>query len=115
MDRVKLISTCRYYSGEEKCPFKTDELALYWDLERSYVDNSRGVINAEQDALYRSIKGRDYKGIPRALLIWMFTAYMKQSYNVKDSLPFFYAFIDGYLNVASDYFPEDEIPHNIRR
>lgn len=112
MDIVKLISTCRYYSGGNVCPFNTDELSLYWDLERSYVLNDRGKLIEEQDSYYKGINGKDYKGIPRALLIWLFTAYMKQSGNPKQSLPKFYQFIEGYLEAASDHFKKDVIPHN---
>ncbi len=114
MEIVKVISTCRYYSGGTECPFKTEELSRYWDLERSWTLNARGELDKENDELYRAVKGKNFPGIPRGLLIWMFTAYMKGSSDIKQSLPKFYGFIDGYLQAASDHFPPGEIPHNIK-
>ena len=34
---AEALSKCRYYSGEEDCPFSIDALRHYWDLERLYV------------------------------------------------------------------------------
>ena len=112
MDIIALLGQCRYYSGERECPFKSDALKKYWDLERSYVMNGRGALISSEDEYYRNIGGKEYAGIPRALLIWMFIAYMKQESNTKKSLTIFYEFIDNYLEIASEQFPKDKIPHN---
>ena len=114
MDRVKLISQCRYYSGEAKCPFKTTDLQHYWDMEKFYV-NSRGILDEQVDGYYKNIKGKEYAGIPRALLITMFNYWGKGVYDIKTSIGSFYALIDSYLQTASDHFPIEEIPHNIKR
>ena len=109
MTREELINQCRYYNGEQKAPCD-GVLAVYWDLERSYVNNAHGALDEEQDRYYRTIGGKEYTGIPRGLLIWIFTSYVKQSYSPKDALPSFYRMIEDYLFVAADHFPEDEIP-----
>lgn len=113
MDRVEAISKCRYYSGEEECPFKTDGCAMYWWMERGYV-NQRGQLDEQQDSLYTNIGGKNHPGIPRALLITMFTLWGNGVWDLKKSLPDFYRLVDDYLQVASDHFPKDKIPRNAK-
>ena len=108
VDRAKLIRICRYYGGEETSPFQTDSLSFFWELEKGYVNNPE--LNEEMDHYYRAIGGNDYPGIPRALLIRIFTSWGKDAYDLKKELPYFYQIIDDYLFVASDHFPIDEIP-----
>ena len=73
---AEALSKCRYYSGEEDCPFSIDALRHYWDLERLYVAHD-GELNKLQDELYTALGGKEFGGIPRALLIEMFTVYGK--------------------------------------
>lgn len=113
MDRVEAISKCRYYSGEEKCPFSTDALRRYWDMERVFVEH-HGELDKEDDSFYRNMGGKEYPGIPRALLITMFLFWGNGTYDIKKGMPEFYKLIDDYLQVASDHFPKDKIPHNIK-
>ena len=37
MKKEDLIKQCRYYSGEETCPFSDNEMPWFWDMERVYV------------------------------------------------------------------------------
>lgn len=113
MDRIEAISKCRYYSGEEECPFKTDECSMYWWMEKAYADKL-GKLDELQDKLYTDLKGKSYPGIPRALLITMFTMWGKGAWDLKKELPNFYKKVDEYLQIASDHFPPDKIPHNIK-
>ncbi len=109
MTKAELIRTCRYYHGEDICPYATDSLRLYWDLERVYVRNG-GTADAHEAAYYKIVGGKSYPGIPDGLLITMFVSYMKQSFDTKKALPFFYEFVDGYLEAASDHIPKSAIP-----
>ena len=109
--RSEALSKCRYYSGEDVCPFSVDSLKHYWELEWVYVAHDVE-LDKLQDELYLALGGKDFSGIPRALLIVMFTAWGKGVWDIKKSLPNFYKFIDDYLQIASDHYPIDEIPHN---
>lgn len=71
---AEALSKCRYYSGEEDCPFFIDALRHYWDTERLYVAHD-GELNKLQDELYTALGGKEFGGIPRALLIEMFTVW----------------------------------------
>ena len=112
MDRIEAISKCRYYSGETECPFSTDNCKMYWEMERAYADHN-GRLDELQDDYYNALGGKSYKGIPKALLIVMFTLWGKGVWDMKKSLPDFYQLVDDYLQTASDHFPVDTIPHNI--
>ena len=113
MDEIKLLGQCRYYSGEAECPFADNPLRLYWDTERFYVLD-RGVLDEQIDGYYRNAGGKDYSGIPRALLILMFNYWGKGVYDLKKWVADggFYKMVDDYLEIASDHFPKDKIPHN---
>lgn len=103
----ELLQFCRYYKGEDKCPFENEDLRLYWDLERVYVKNE-GKIGGEKE-LYQAINGKTYSGIPYELLMVFFTSWAKGIYDIKANIANFYAFIDDYLFVASDYIAKDKL------
>ncbi len=99
MTRDELIKQCRYYKGEEECPFDDSkypqEIAWYWDMERVFVKNEGVLLPMHSD--YECMGGKRYKCIPYALLIVMFTSWGKYTYDLKKSLPSFYELVDGYL------------------
>ena len=102
MDIVEAISQCRYYRGEEECPYTgATKLRIYWDLERVYCGH-RGELDKLNDEYYIAIGGKDFTGMPRALLITLFGAWCKGAYDAKGSLPAFYDFVDYYLKVPAD-------------
>lgn len=109
MTREEAISHCRYYKGESECPFKSDRLSWFWDMERVYAKNN-GVFVGES-ALYRRLGGKLYPGIPNPLLYIMFTSWAKYVYDISKSLHEFYEVVDYYLFVADDYYPQDKIPN----
>lgn len=108
MTKEELIKQCRYYKGEEKCPFD-GELGDYWGIEEIFV-NSKGALNEDDASYYKAVGGRTYSGIPLPLLIVFFHFWCKGVHGVKDSLPSFYRMIDDYLFVANSHYPEDVIP-----
>lgn len=109
MEKKDLIKQCRYYKGQDKNPNTDDELAWFWDMERVYV-KSNGKFTGETE-YYKRINGKEYKGIPFALLMVMFTSWGKTAYNIKDEIGSFYRLIDEYLFIANDHYPEDKIPN----
>ncbi len=109
MTREELIKQCRYYGGEKECPFDSDSLHWYWDMERVYV-SCNGEFEGETD-YYKRIGGKNYPGIPFPLLIVMFTSWGKQTYDIQQSLSSFYDIVADYLFVANGHYAEDEIPN----
>lgn len=95
MKREELIKQCRYYKGEEECPFEVDSLQWYWDMERVYVTND-GKFDGESD-YYKRIGGKNFPGIPFSLLMVMFTSWGKQTYDFQQLLPSFYDIVADYL------------------
>ncbi len=108
MEKEELIRQCRYYKGQQENPFKDNNLAWFWDMERVFVHHG-GVFTGEAD-VYHAINGKEYSGIPHDLLMVMFTSWGKYAYDVKESLPKFYERIDEYLDFVSDEIPRDKIP-----
>lgn len=109
MGRNEPIKMCRYYSGEEVCPFKTDNCKLFWWAESVFVFKE-GEINQHENQYYSAIGGKDYQGIPRGILINLFFLWGKGVYDKKGHLSEFYILVDDYLEIASDHYPKDEIP-----
>ncbi len=114
MKKEDLMKQCRYYLGEESCPYQADDtvtrqMAWFWDMERVFVA-SGGSFDGEAE-YYKRIKGKSYKGIPDALLMVMFTSWCKTAYDVQNEIGNFYQIVDDYLATASDHFPTDQIPH----
>lgn len=93
-----LLRHCRYYKGEDKCPYEKFPLAWYWDMERVYVQNG-GQFTGEAD-IYNAINGKHFKDIPDSLLYVMFTSWGKYTYDIKDSMDDFYNRISDYLSNA---------------
>lgn len=113
MKKEELIAQCRYYHGEKTCPYQTAELSKYWEMERIYVNQGTGKEDKVQDTYYKfALHGKDYPGIPRALLITMFSYWEKGTYDVLASMPEFQKLIDGYLRAASDHIPMGTVPDN---
>ena len=110
MNRTSAIRLCRYYSGEDVCPFQVNSLRYYWDAERVFVSHG-GEINEPESRYYDAIGGKDYPSIPRGVLINLFFVWGKGVYDKKEHLSDFYVIVNDYLEVDSDYFPVDEIPH----
>ncbi len=108
MTREELIGYCRYYKGEEECPFTTGIMAWFWDMECKYV-NLRGEFEGER-GYYEALSGKKYSRIPYQLLIIMFTSWGKWTYDIKNSIGSFYELVDEYLFIPNHHFPEDKIP-----
>lgn len=106
----ELMSHCRYYRGGNN-PNTDGDMAWFWDMERVYVEHG-GVFEGEED-YYKNIKGKEYKGIPHALLMVIFTSWGKSACNIKEEIEKFYKLVDEYLFIPNDHFPEDKIPNEL--
>ena len=107
-NRDELIKQCRYYHGQEDCPYDDWLLSWCWDMERVYVMHG-GKFNGESD-YYKKIGGKTYPGIPFDLLMIMFTAWEKYTYGTADELNDFYKRVDDYLSIADSHYPKDKVP-----
>ena len=36
--RDELLTSCRYYKGENENPYKDGNKALFWDFEKNWID-----------------------------------------------------------------------------
>lgn len=106
----ELMSHCRYYRGGNN-PNTDGDMAWFWDMERVYVKHG-GEFKGEED-YYNRINGKEYKGIPHALLMVMFTSWAKMVYDIKAEIDKFYSLVDEYLFIPNDHFPEDKIPNEL--
>ncbi len=103
-----LLKNCRYYHGEETCPFTTFPLVWFWDMERVYI-NINGTAGGEA-GYYNCIGGKSYPGIPNNLVTIMFTSWGKSAYDVKAEISAFYKMLEEYLEIASDHYSKDKLP-----
>ena len=108
MTRDELIKQCRYYKGEEECPFD-GVLSDYWGMEEIFV-YKKGELNEEDASYYKAVGGKSYPSIPFPLLIIFFHFWGKGVHGIKENLPSFYSMIDDYLFIANSHYPEDVIP-----
>lgn len=104
MTKEELIKQCRYYKGEERCPFKLkegDNRPILWDSERSWVYD---MLNFGKAAFKQGFEVAEYdtykagEGItttlPKSLLARIFHRYAKTNYSMADAakeFPRFYA------------------------
>ena len=109
MTEKELISQCRYYRGQDECPFHENRIAWFWEMERLYVMNG-GEFEGERE-YYETLKGKKYSGIPYPLLLLMFTSWGKYTYDIKNYISHFYEIVDFYLDFVSDHLPIDKIPN----
>ena len=109
MKKEDLIKQCRYYSGEETCPFSDNEISWFWDMERVYV-SCNGNFTGEME-IYQNLNGRTFKGIPYNLLMVMFTSWAKYVTDIANNLDKFYNLMELYLDIVSDHIEKDKIPN----
>ena len=109
MNKEDLIKQCRYYSGEETCPFSDSEMSWFWDMERVYV-SCNGNFTGEME-IYQNLNGRTFKGIPYNLLMVMFTSWAKYVTDIANNLDKFYNLMELYLDIVSDHIEKDKIPN----
>ncbi len=109
MKKEDLIKQCRYYSGEETCPFNEDNMEWFWDMERVYV-SCNGNFTGEME-IYQNLNGRTFKGIPYNLLMVMFTSWAKYVTDLANNLDKFYNLMELYLDIVSDHIEKDKIPN----
>lgn len=108
MKREDLIKQCRYYSGEEECPFTEERMQWFWDMERVYVKSGGNFVGETE--VYHKLKGRKYTGIPHNLLMVMFTGWAKYETNIERNLESFYDLMEVYLDIVSDHISKTAIP-----
>ena len=111
MKKEDLIAQCRYYRGEDECPYNEEKLHWFWDMERVWVGTGGDFVG--ETPTYKTYGGRKYPGIPFTLLMVMFTSWGKYAYDFKTTMNQFYELVDYYLEIPSDYFPKDEIPGKV--
>lgn len=99
-----MIQFCRYYNGEEKCPYKNGDETMLWHVERSWVADTFvslnvgdvGNLGSELDEYIGCGLStfRQDDSIPATLKARLFNRFAKNCYSMSDATsPFkkFYA------------------------
>ena len=87
MTRNELIKQCRYYKGEEECPFDgvDQDKSLFWSYEQIWVERYRGQYEDEQmsqanyltlPSVVTALKNKELNAIPLSLQILLLNRYM---------------------------------------
>lgn len=96
----ELLKHCRYYGGEESCPFEDQNKKMLWFYEMSWViDTSRGVdwsAAVDEYLSYGLARFSAGDGVPISLKALLFNRYMRDSFSVADSIEPFKTFYKTY-------------------
>lgn len=108
MKRDKLIKYCRYYKGEERCPYNGNE-AMLWLYEKDWVNETSKIYRddgyAEQSALSSHLSEYTAAGlsnfsagdnIPITLKALLFDRYARGEYSKTDATESFKIFYAKY-------------------
>lgn len=100
MDKKDLISFCRYYHGEETCPFSEEDKSMLWDYERTWVADMMSDDDfSEYISDYLAVGLRDFSmfdDTPITLKAMLFNRYAKTAYTMQDAVPGFKEFYQKY-------------------
>ena len=107
--KQELVKQCRYYGGEDECPYDDEGMSWFWEMERVFVANGGELFPMHE--CYENINGRSFPGIPYPLLIVMFTSWGKGVCGVAEEIGRFYEVVEDYLDIPSGHFPKDIIPN----
>ena len=103
MTREELIKQCRYYNGEEECPYKDQNKSMLWFYENCWVNEQTNDDNIGFDAgrIYdykelglESFEAQD--NIPISLKALLFDRFAKWCYSRKDAIEPFMHFYKKY-------------------
>lgn len=111
--QMELVKQCRYYNGESECNWliPDDDLTTFWNVEREWVNGMFDKNLGELPYLYKcGVKKR--QGIPETLLAYFAHLYFDSPIDTNELAKSFNKFIDRYLFIANDHYPEDEIPNH---
>lgn len=92
----EMLKTCKYFKGEEECPYEDFPEGWFWDMERVYTESDESDFN-EMGGLYKNHKFRQFD-MPETLLYVMFTSWAKQEMYYDESIPHFYDLVEKYLS-----------------
>lgn len=90
MAKKELLKQCRFYNGEERNPYAdADGNAVYfWQAENTFFHHD-GKAHSSDEEFYKALGGKDYPGIPRALLITLFSYWSTGTRDAKAEFPLF--------------------------
>lgn len=101
MEKDDLIKSCRYYKGEEACPFQEQNKSMLWFYERAWVydtlnDSKSLSITTDE---YKSLgleSFEDLDGIPLSLKASLFNRYANSCYSTANEVEPFKQFYKEY-------------------
>lgn len=100
MKKNDLLKFCRYYKGEQNCPYTDNTKSMLWDFERTWVNDV--LHDADFNELlteYMNVGLRDFSetdDTPITLKAILFNRYAKTAYTMQDAVPSFKDFYKKY-------------------
>ena len=101
MDKKDLVKFCRYYKGEDDCPFKEQNKSMLWFYERAWIfDMLRDSDNLSTsiDEYIRLGLGQfeQFDDIPLSLKALLFNRYARTCYSMAEAVEPFKKFYKEY-------------------
>lgn len=106
MTEQDLIHYCRYYKGENECPYSDNSKSMLWDTERSWVFDSIAIISSTGEGdfgtelnEYLAYGLENFKNMdetPITLKARLFNRYAKTAYSMRDAVEPFKNFYRKY-------------------
>lgn len=86
----EFLKVCRYYKGEEDCPFNDQDRSMLWFYERSWVldmENDRFEKSLIGDYIYVGLSGfANNDNTPLTLKALLFNRFCKGVYSMADAV-----------------------------
>lgn len=107
MKRENLIAFCKYYKGENECPFKNQNLMMLWMYEQDWVVQSLKLYDDEGDSSLLDSNISEYiasglaefennDGVPISLKSLIFNRFSRDCYSLLDAANYFKDFYHQY-------------------
>lgn len=100
MTTKEAIAFCRYYKGENECPFKDNDKSFLWNYERAWVyDMANNTSLADNIGEYIACGLTDFSdedGVPLSLKAVLFNRFAKSFHSMESAVVPFMAFYKHY-------------------
>lgn len=101
MEKKDLLKLCRYYKGEDDCPFKEQNKSTLWFYERAWVFDTLNNSNSLSSAIEEYIRlglglFEQFDDIPLSLKALIFNRYARTSNSMTEAVEPFKKFYKEY-------------------
>ncbi len=85
MTREEKLKYCRYYKGEDNCPYKDQNEHMFWFLEQLWTEQDEEFKKTVCEN-YKCCNGKSFKGVPYDLIATIFTSWGKYAYDISKEI-----------------------------